>query len=295
MKFFIVGGTEKAGTTALFSFFYNHPQINPSINKETDFFRRSSALSLDSYISEFSERGGETYFEASPGYLAASDFVIHNMQNILKDQDPRVLFILRDPVDRLLSSFNFHKSRGYIGEFVDFGVYLDAAFDYRDKREKITGISEWALESVFHGEYATHIERYLRCFGAAVMIIDYDTLKNSPQDVVQEICATAGIDGSYFNDFRYFEANKTFRPKSRFVHTQLIKLNKLLASFFFRYPGVKSYLLGIYKKINKGSSDRISKSERQRAMDFYRDSVCKLVEILSAAGRSAPAWTDRYL
>lgn len=295
MNFIILGGTEKAGTTALFNYFYNHPEVNPSIKKETDFFRKMPDAKFASYLAEFVERGGKVHFEASPGYLAASANVIAGMEKVLVGHGSLFLFILRDPADRLVSSFIFHKSRDYIDEAVDFSTYLDVALRYRENGIKAEGISEWALESVFHGEYAAHIERYLQHFADAVHVIDYDTFLRDPRSVVLDICRRAGLDGGYFEGFSFFSSNKTFTPRYQLAHNQLIKLNRALTPLSLRYPSLKNRLLEVYKRINKGKSDAISGTDMLRIVDFYRPSVRRLADVLDQADRPLPSWTSRYL
>lgn len=294
MNFFIIGGTEKAGTTALFNFFYGHPQIIPSIKKETNYFRDTTTPDFDRYLGEFSHKKGVVYFEASPGYLAESKTVIHNIKKTISDNNIKLIFILRDPAERLFSSFSFHKSRGYISDSTSLNDYLDAAIAYRDTGHIKDGITEWALKSVFHGEYEEHVKKFMEAFGDNVKFISYDDFKNDPDHIVRDLCGYVGLDESYFDGFEYFSANKTFKPKFKFIHAQLIKINRLLEPFFFRYPKVKSYLLSVYKRINKGKKDNINEKEKARVASLYADSVIELASVFASAGRDVPGWVQRY-
>jgi len=294
VAFFILGGTEKAGTTAVFNFFYSHPGVAPSIKKETNYFRDTKAPSLDQYLCEFYDKKAAVYFEASPGYLAESQIVISNIKKTLSNNEVKLVFILRDPTDRLLSSFSFHKSRGYIHDSTSLNDYLDAAIAYRDSGDVADGITEWALKSVFHGEYAEHVKDFLAAFGENVKFISYDDFKSDPDFIVRELCRFVGLEEDYFNGFEYFSANKTFKPRFQFVHAQLIRLNRLLEPFFFRYPKLKSYLLAVYKKINKGKKDSVTDKEKARVDSFYTDSVVKLASVMGSAGRDVPGWVQRY-
>lgn len=294
-RFFLIGGTEKAGTTAIFNFFYNHPEVNPSVKKETDFFRKTEGVNKKAYLREFSPRGDGVFFEASPGYLAASELVLKNISAHLYNDDVKFVFVLRDPVDRLLSSFNFHKSRGYIDTNIKFGDYFDAAIRYKEAGLRVDGVSEWSLESVFHGLYAKHIERYFQSFSGNVRIIDYDFFKKNPAMVVEMLCDFSGIEKSYFSEFEFFSANKTFRPKYQKLHSLLININKLLAPFFYKYPKLKNNLLAIYKKINQGASDRVDEKDILRVRKFYLPSVLELCRVLSERNVECPGWTNRYI
>jgi len=297
MNFLLIGGTEKAGTTALFNYFYNHPDVIASIKKETNYFRDAKEVALELYLQEFkgNGNGNGVYFEASPGYLAASERVVWGLKKTMAASDVKLVFVLRDPVDRIVSSFGFHKSRGYIDKNVLFSEYIDAAIDYKGGEERVDGISEWALQSVYHGEYDTHVRRYLDSFGSSVMIVSYDDFKSDPRKVVAGICDFAGLDVDYFSNFDFFIANKTFKPKIQFVHKLLLKANQILAPFFFRYPRLKNMLMRIYKSVNRGvDDDVIMNADKVRVVDFYRPSVVHLVSILEKNGRDIPRWAEKY-
>jgi hypothetical protein len=204
MRFLIIGGTEKAGTTAMFNYFYNHPSCIPSIRKETDFFRSKEDLKLEAYLQEFSYGREGVFIEASPGYLAAADRVVSNINKVIGGDGVRVVFILRDPADRIRSSFVFHKSRGYISDEVSFVDYIDAALEYERSGSIAKGISEWALSSVSHGEYFRYVKKYIDDLDGEVTIFDYDFFRESPDKVIKEICCLTGINFRYFEGFEFF-------------------------------------------------------------------------------------------
>ncbi|HSQ38521.1 MAG TPA: sulfotransferase, partial [Anaerolineales bacterium] len=119
-----MAGTEKSGTTSVYQYLGAHPDVAPSGRKETDYFRSPSPHSQSAYEALFpGAEPGMLRMEASPGYLAESHLAAPAIASLIPDA--KLLFILRDPIDRLLSSFEFHKSRFFIPEDLSFDAYID--------------------------------------------------------------------------------------------------------------------------------------------------------------------------
>src|SRR5947207_15184121 len=82
-KFLIIGGTSKAGTTSVFTYLENHPQIVCSSVKEAGFFldadypppsskryqNNGLEANLDRFACEGSQPREKWRLEATPGYL----------------------------------------------------------------------------------------------------------------------------------------------------------------------------------------------------------------------------------
>src|SRR5580765_445608 len=82
---FVIGGTEKAGTTSVFDYLSAHPQVCTSSRKETDFFRNgytgNPEVDARRYGSFFERCDSRTpvIAEASPGYLGEAATVAPRM------------------------------------------------------------------------------------------------------------------------------------------------------------------------------------------------------------------------
>ena len=112
---FIIAGTEKAGTTSVFTYLSTHPSVCGSVVKETDFFRNAYTgdreKDITNYASFFENHSHEKpiIMEASPGYLGSGAEVAARIHSLIPNT--KLLFILRNPIDRMYSSFNFHVSK----------------------------------------------------------------------------------------------------------------------------------------------------------------------------------------
>lgn len=108
---FLVVGATKCGTSSIFRYLKQHPDIYMPGLKEINFFlnsgsqthRRSSAKDLDEYSAYFSPcPAGAVTGEVAPTYLG-SPIAAQNISKHLPDS--RIIIILRDPVKRSYSAY----------------------------------------------------------------------------------------------------------------------------------------------------------------------------------------------
>ena len=110
---FIVGAP-KAGTTSLYNYLNEHPEIVMSMKKETDYFSNESIekqgmyyekkriMTLARYHSFFPVSENKIYGEASVSYLFYKD-----VPKKIKDYNDngKIIVMLRNPVDRAFSHY----------------------------------------------------------------------------------------------------------------------------------------------------------------------------------------------
>ena len=157
---FVIGGTEKAGTTSVFVYLSEHPEVCAASKKETDFFRGqftgNTAQDRLNYAKYFDRCNTENsvVMEASPGYLGEAELVAPRMHSMIPDA--KILFILRDPIDRLYSLYNFHVGKLNIPGEVSFQDYVKRCFAYErgEGGARELPMHEWYLKTIALGRYA---------------------------------------------------------------------------------------------------------------------------------------------
>lgn len=109
---FIVIGAMKGGTSSLYEYLAAHPEISMSAKKETDFFIAEKNLSLGQpwYESQF-QAAARHCGEASPNYTKWPYYqgVPERMQSLVPDA--RLVYVVRDPVERMISHFGHRVSQ----------------------------------------------------------------------------------------------------------------------------------------------------------------------------------------
>jgi hypothetical protein len=274
MNFFIIGGTEKAGTTSLYEYFTNHPQINTSINKETDFFREDSC-DLNNYLKCFNKplNDQQTFMEGSPGYLGLSDSVAPNIKSIAPQA--KLVFMVRDPINRLRSSYLFHRSKLYIPENIDINEYVKYCIDYELGHitlEETPFTNPWFLNVLQAGAYQRHLETYLKLFEKNVKIINFDFFCKNTKEVMIDVCDFLAVDSNYFTNYEYFTANKTFQSNNHFIHKISMFANNKLEPILRKRPNLKRNIVKLYQKFNsveKIDGGDFNKESLALLHDFY--------------------------
>jgi hypothetical protein len=297
---FIIGGTEKAGTTSVFTYLLAHPEVCGSRVKETDFFRHDDctdpARSAEAYAAHFSHckaEGARVVMEASPGYLGESAVVAPRMQTLL--HDVKLLFILRHPVDRIYSSFNFHKARLELPDGLSFEDYVERCLQFdRGTPAESLGVGRWFLQVLDFGRYAPHLEPFLLRFPAAsIRVMFYEDLQRDERAFMKKLCAFLGIDPQYFDDYTFQAANVTFSSRFEGLHRQALKLNQMLEPLLRARPGLKRGLVSLYKRFNQAQQGypAMSAAMRQKLQAYYEPSIRQLASLV---GEDAlpPGWLD---
>jgi tetratricopeptide (TPR) repeat protein len=108
---FIIIGAQKCGTTSLYHYLAQHPNIICSIIKETDFWLNDFHQGLEWYLAQFPPRlQGEKILigEASPNYLNERDVPERLFQVF---PNVKLIVLLRNPVNRAISHY-YHSLRG---------------------------------------------------------------------------------------------------------------------------------------------------------------------------------------
>lgn len=110
---FVILGAQKAGTTSLYSYLSQHPQICPSAFKEVHFFDLYYEKGISWYRAHFPALADldptQITGEATPYYLF-HPLAAKRMSAVLPNA--KLIILLRNPVDRAISHFYHEVQRG---------------------------------------------------------------------------------------------------------------------------------------------------------------------------------------
>ena len=102
---FIIIGCQRCGTTSLYTYLAQHPQILTPIKKEMDFFSWHFDRGIDWYLAHFPPMpSGEQFLtgEASPSYFDSRE-APERLYSLFPEA--KLIVLLRNPVDRAISQF----------------------------------------------------------------------------------------------------------------------------------------------------------------------------------------------
>ena len=135
----IVIGAQKCGTTSLHYYLGLHPEIFMTEEKELNYFVEEFnwGKGIDWYRSHFREGAG-ILGESSPAYSHVPEYqgVPERMHATIPEA--KLIYILRDPIERILSHYMFHWASGTEDrplaealEDVEFSPYVSRSMYYR--------------------------------------------------------------------------------------------------------------------------------------------------------------------
>jgi len=175
-------GAQKAGSSSLYKLLKSHPEIYLSDKKEIHYFNVEEEYKkgLDYYASFFKDnKNKKNIGECTPDYLQ----YLFVPKRILKDLGKiKILIILRNPVDRSYSQFNFHKMLNLEKKQTDFETCLKAEKENFEINERI----EWYKPAFYKSKslYYNQVKRYYDTFGKEnVHIIIFEEMvkdRNNP-------------------------------------------------------------------------------------------------------------------
>jgi Sulfotransferase domain len=255
----IIAGSNKAGTTSLFRYLADHPQVAPSRSKETDFFLSDEKLdpadARARYESLFTARAGAVIrLEASPAYLRGGRAVALRIARTLPDV--RLIFVLREPVSRLVSYLRVNAQNMYKESVaaMDDNSYV-ALVERVAAGASVPpepGPMRNALLQYQRGCYAMYLQQYFECFKSSdVLILFFDDLRADAKAFTQRACAFVGADPRYYDDYQFAVENRTRNHRSARLQRSVARINAQLEPWLNRHPALRRALRGVYEFINE--------------------------------------------
>jgi Sulfotransferase domain len=194
---FVIGGTQKGGTSALDYFLRQHPQIClPTDLKEIHFFDREEMFrdgkpDYQRYHAHFRpEPQHQLLGEASPIYMywMSAPYRIWSY-----NPDMKWIIILRNPTDRAYSAWNMERRRD--AEQLSFA---DAVANEAKRCREALPFQHRVFSYIDRGFYAGQIRRLFNIFGRdKCHVILNEDLKNKHEQTVQEVFGFLGVDQAY--------------------------------------------------------------------------------------------------
>jgi len=291
---FVIGGTEKAGTTSVFDWLCSHPEVGASERKETDFFREQfsgdRAVDAGRYASCFAhaDPSARVWVEASPGYLGEAAIVAPRMGELLPRA--KLLFILRDPIDRLQSSYHFHRGRLNLPQELGLDEYVRRCLAYDEGTPAAAlGLDPWYLKVLRFGRYADCLDVFREHFAPGQLRVTFfEELGADERAYMKSLSEFIGIDPGYWDRFEFRRSNVTFSARLRGLHRWAMRTNALAEPLMRRYPAVKQSLVRVYKALNQEREgyDPMPPATRRLLAGYYAPSLRRLELQL---GRALPA------
>lgn len=294
MPNFFVVGAQKGGTTSLYYYLKQHPQVYLSPRKEPHFFegmrseysrperRNPPITNIEDYQALFDGVVNEKAIgEASASYLYSPRAPILIKQSV---PDAKVIVLLRNPSDRAYSNF-LHCVRTGREPLDDFGPALRA----EDERVRASWAPLWHYKR--KGFYYGQVKRYFEEFGRGrVGIWLSEDLRADPLEMLRGVYEFLGVDEAFAPNLA-IEHNTSGLPKNK---TLYVAAKRLAA----RNPTLK---LALLERLLPAGPRRYVKDRifvkpppfpeeiRRGLIEDYREDILMLQELI---GRDLSPWLE---
>lgn len=268
---FMIVGAQKCGTSTLFEILSTHPALIGSQLKEPHFFSKTAdwRAHLEEYKGIFPEENDGLRFEASTTYTFFPHFNLRVWEDIYAfNPAMKIIYIVRDPVARIVSGYMHSFERGYTELPFDQAIIQKPGFI------NIT-------------RYATQTTPYIERFGRRnVHICFFEDLVRNPHGLMREVANFLGIDPGRFREIESTHANKSIGGNKQHVRFDEPTLPQRI---------LRTLAPPIWRRVTDNSArsfkekPSVSVIQRQMILHLLRTEIDELETL---TGRDLSAWRE---
>jgi hypothetical protein len=278
-NFFICPGAQKAGTTSLHDLLSQHPQIVLPQKKETKYFINADSVDRDQYFSRFfAGKSNKVTGEIDPDYM----FDPSVPQKLFDAFGPglKLIFLMRNPVDRAYSHYWMSYRRGFETET------FERAFELESTRlASGDNMAYWHQSYFFRGFYTQQIDRFLQYFDKKnCLFINFDDFVNDRSKCLKTILMFLEVDENYTFNNMDIHSNEAGLPRSRFLSVLHGHPPKFLKYFRYLIPNRKFRWTVMYPfierlNISREKPRKMNPATRVLLADYYADEIERIQEM----------------
>lgn len=291
-NFFIVGAP-KSGTTSLFHYLEQHPDIYfPSIKEPRyfiadhilkvndcdpikEYLLRTSILEKNDYLSLYKDKTQKVLGDASIQYMYHHKEVIPKMKKIL-GKDVKILIMLRNPINRAFSNYSHNTST-----YEEYNFEL--ALKHEETRIKKGFNSFWHYKNM--GLYTAQVQAFMNNFDN-VKVVFFEEFIKDVDGTVSEIYRFLEVDSSFKTSAYLINKKNTGQPKSKKLKSFLsfLKKTKNLKVIIEKIIGkerLKLFIELIFRANLSKNKLTLDSKIKNDLHHFYYDDIVKLEKLIS--------------
>ncbi|MFT4680398.1 MAG: hypothetical protein ACI9FU_000731 [Granulosicoccus sp.] len=188
---FLIIGTQKAGTTSLYNYIDEHPQIFVPEVKEIQYFVDDRFYKQGpKYLAPFF-KGSEDAKARGMAYVHMLPFADCPKRVAEFNPEMKVIVMLRDPLKRAYSAYNFAAKNGWEKK----GVSFLESFDLEPVRLNGNYTERYELGYFNNGLYHRHLSNWAKWFSKEKMLILKDSeLRHERETTLKRVFAFLGVE-----------------------------------------------------------------------------------------------------
>ena len=236
---FCVIGPQRTSTTWIYEKLLKSRQVNlPTKVKETFFFDQKFFKGFSYYFSLFEDFDSNLFTgEIGPTYFHSLEAAkrIHRSNNKCK-----IIFIYRDPVEKSISLYQHHYSKGRVGK------------DFKKATIKRPDIIETSRYSIYSKMWTDLFSN------DSVLMVRFNDLKYKPQQFLDEITSFIGLERIIVSENDFKKVNQSTVPKYRILAKLFAFIASLIRKYDFHAVAEFGKKLGLKKVFEGGEKHSIS-------------------------------------
>jgi len=226
---FIGVGAGRCGTTSIYRYLCEHPEVYMSPVKEINYFgfrdkeTNPYGITFSEYSNFFMGAENEKIIgEISPAYLT-----LPTSSNQMKAYIPnvKIAITLRDPISRMISQYKHHISKHKIN---NINNYIQSGVKAYNEKTASSYRFNWfhPVKNLTQSLYFDGVKRILDNFPSQnIVIVKFDDLKNDSNAVMKHLCDFLEID---YRDTAVSKSNASSKPDNVDIKIEENVLNQLL-------------------------------------------------------------------
>ena len=216
-------GAQKAATTSLYDWMAQHPEVcAPFSMKDTPFFiddtlyNKGLAFLHSVYHPEYK---GEAVILNGSANIIYFEKALRRIAAL--DPGAKLILVLRNPVERAISAFNFARKRNMEP------LSLEEAIDAEPERIRKGDLRVLSNNTYLdHGRYFRQIQALHRIFPPEqLLVLFYEDLRNKPEEVIAKTYRFIGVDSAFVPEFKTL--NKTGSVRFSWIRNLIYSQNSL--------------------------------------------------------------------
>jgi hypothetical protein len=273
----VIAGVPKAGTSSLFRWLADHPQVCASPIKETFYlldeghplvrpaghFHRDGLAGYAQFFTHCDASRHRVRLEGTTHYLYQQTAL--EVLSALEPQ-PHVIFLLRKPSRRIYSSFQYsQQTLATLSDEISFKDYIDIIrsggswFDGDPVMRRYAPI--WRNE-IRYSRYVEYLREWKARFDPdRLHVLLFEDLAADPRSVVRALCRGVGIEDAFYSDYAFPQQNETYRVKSVGLQRIARKVGAVLP-----YGGIRAAIRGQYLRFFADRTKRGNTAEENAVM-----------------------------
>ena len=267
---FIIFGTRKAGTTSLYHYLNQHPQIymsdlkgskyflfNPDEPKSASNFPVKNIIEYKKLFEGANSKNASAIGEATPSYLCSE-----SAASRIKETIPGVLLIasLRNPVDRVYSQYQMQMRNLKKNQREDFTV---------------NNLDKWTDE----GFYYKHIKSYFKLFNHnQIKVIIFEKWIQDPLAMLRNMYEFLDVDTDFIPDISV-QYNQGGFEKYQLIES-LLRHRKIFIKLKPFVPREIRKRLNLLRNINRQKAPILSNEIRNYLGNIFLDDINKLEDLI---------------